>query len=348
MELRTTFIRCRDCGFWVTTHDRFCPDCGIVKPQMEEGRVPRPEEGFRIAEPALQAAGIGVAVGAGLGYLIYGDAGGIVGMIVGAFLGAILWVGFGRAISAILGALVGIAVGTAVGNLVGGRIAAIIGFLVGANIGVDIWRQRYWQRTARCLRRGEATVARRLEELEARRKSLAELQQRAQESALGQRETVRVTLDSAQASLGHQRARYRVKSWEITQLRWQNVLEPLTAAQNCLSSEERDRSLRDLADAHECAEAMLCEWEESELAGTVEGQQCVSRLRHTLHICEQLRQGPASVALHVQQEETFSVRAAIDEFHATLQELETDYGRLPDERTLTELVRQMHPSDRSP
>lgn len=324
-----TYKRCCACDFWVTPHDKRCPNCGIQEPRVD--RV----DTLTMETPMTD--GTRAAFG------------GFIGAIIGGFL------------MDGMGVPVGVAVGVSLGVLLGADKEWTPQEVMGSAAGSLTSISHTGRRAAlNSLRQDEETIQQRLSDIAAREKRLAEARQKVeQEAGAGERwQKVYAALESAATILSRQRERYHAKLWEIALVRWQNTLEPLAADWEGLTHEECNHRLRLLEASRERGQTFLKDWEGVDLTDLPEGQRCISRLRQALETCEKLREAlivqqaalavkgiaPMDEALQpalapaesLKSLDVFNARAAIGEFSSAFNELEAEYSRLRSEEEMAE------------
>jgi len=342
-ESTMSYPQCHRCGFWITSQDRFCPNCGTEEPQDYDLAVEQERTFFDLVQCLwtwviwAMAAFVGLFVA----WALKGVIGGIIGLVVAGGV---------------------IAISHAI------HLSQCLAFLTATTSRrekishesfTDLDLGQYWH-----------IIQQRLNDLKNREKQFAQARQRAeQEGTAGRLQTIKEALDRAAAILRRQRQRYCIKAWEIALALWQISLEPLTVNWNSLTYEECEHRLQALSAAQERGEIMLrkCqqgEWNlmepvDRELSATPEGQALIASLRKTLAACQELRQGlmakqaalalksvaPLEEAIHpatlpytpFDNLDRFNARAAIGEFTSGFRELEEEYARLKAEERIARL-----------
>jgi hypothetical protein len=261
--------QCRDCDFWVTAADRYCPNCGIRRPfVLGRLRAPAPAE-----TPADAPVGFGRATGAVGGSLVSGGIGWLTGIALTAHFG---WGMVGGAVPVEL-------------------LTAILSMPLGGVAGWYVDQFNHFGRTV-IVERGpehlalfEWTIRQRLRELATRERLL-----RTVEAGVGDEERsvewerVNEALVTARTALRRQRSAYRAKLCEVWLVRLQNTLSGAGAHVECLSDRQCGRRLDAVTMALDQAEAQFAEWHAEDEASA--SHPATRRLQDLVEVGNQLRQ----------------------------------------------------------
>ncbi|MGA1625869.1 MAG: hypothetical protein ACO4AJ_09650 [Prochlorothrix sp.] len=316
------YHRCPTCDYWLTSQEVYCPNCNSV---TQPARAFLPLKTLLFGSSVL---GIHLAIGWA----------GTVGQD-----GEIIWVGrqVGQAVLGGLGVGAGVFFGTQ-------RVLK-----QGLQLEITPPKPRTF------LQSDEAKIQQRLQDLEERAEPILRVQERAKKiGSPSQRSTIEATLNHAMAVLLSHRDRYRTKLWEIQLIRWHNALKPLLDRWYSRLRDDSELLYRNLDTVRDRGEALLLEWEHTDLAATLEGAKQIDRLRAALASCDRMYQdliaqqaaeavqgisrfeGEPQFSYDTQvvgeQLDVFEALPNVVEFESGLETLEDEYRRLISEQTLSE------------
>lgn len=314
------YHRCPTCDYWLTSAEVYCPNCNTVT-QPNRAFLPIKTLLFGSSVLAIHVA-LGGAVSLGSG-------------------GEVVWT-WGQVGQAVLGGL-----GVGAGAFWGTQLLLRRGFKV----------ELLPPKPRTFLQIDEDKIQQRLADLEERAKPIVTVQERARKiMEPTQRSTIENTLNQAMAVLLSHRDRYRTKLWEIQLIRWHNALKPLLDRWYSRLHHDSEVLYRNLDAVRDQGEALLLEWEQTDLAATPEGSQQLERLRAALACCDRMYQdliaqqaaeavqGISRFELEPQfsddtqgatdQLEVFQALPNVVEFESGLETLEDEYRRLVSERDL--------------
>lgn len=324
---------CRECGFWVTVKDTYCPNCGVITPRWKI-----PSATIQIfSKPAMLVGGIGYAV------------------LRTAFL---LWKTPGAGL-----------IGTLFGSLVGGVFAGLV-FSAAVGVGKFVLQSFKHQKFSKSLQRrspkslavSERAINQRFDEMRTREQQIQETLQDIVRTAKPSPQIIE-TFQHSLTAIHIQHERYTVKLWEINLIRWYNTLKPLTERVKKMTYDICNARVKNLDTIITQGADMLRQWQDSPTLNQAQ-QSCIARLTKALETCEQIRQDMLSqkAALAVQgvsplDEQFQSVPAVLTsledldafnelpdlgEFTSGFSALEAEYFRLKGEEEVYQEFEQGH------
>ena len=318
-RLRSPYHRCPACDYWLTATDIYCPNCHTL---------PRPHQAFLPRKLVLFTASV---------VAIHGICQGIAQATnPAATLGwELVW----RQV--LLGA------GTWGAVVLGSR------WLLKQSLNLEIFPPQ----PSPSLQDDEDKISQRLGDLAERAKPILVVQERARKiTNTGQRTTIEGTLDRAMGILVSHRDRYRTKLWEIDLIRWHNALKPLIDRWPSQLQQNSEGLYHLLDTVRDRGEALLHDWEQTDLTTTAEGSKHLERLRAALVSCDRMyqdliaRQAAEAVQgiSHFEVEPQFSYNTqeaarqldvfealpTVVDFASGLEDLEDEYHRLLTEQDL--------------
>ena len=323
---------CRECGFWVTAKDTYCPNCGVITPR------------WTIPSAKIQCSKQVILIG-GAGYLV----------LKIAFR---LWRSSGAGL-----------IGTVFGSLIGG---VFVGVLFSAAVGIgkfvlqSLKHQKYSQslqrRSQKSLTASERAINQRFDEMRTRERQIQETLQDIARTATPSQQIIE-TFQRSLTALHIQRERYMVKLWEINLIRWYNVLKPLTESVKKMTYDVCNARVKNLDTIIAQGADMLRQWKDGSKLNQAQ-QRCIARLKKALDTCEQIRQdllsqkaalavqglspldeqfqSAPSVLTSLEDLDAFNELPDLGEFTSGFTALETEYFRLKGEEEVYREFEQEH------
>ncbi len=315
------YSSCRECGFWVTVKDTYCPNCGVITPRWK-----LPSSTIRFSKQTMLVGGAGFAV-LRMAWMLWRHSGaGLIGTAFSSLVGGV-----------VAGALFSAAVGA-------GQFA----FQVVKNRKVSESLQR---RTRKSLLASEHAINQRFAEMNTREQQIQEtLHDISRTSEPSQH--ILETFQSSLTALRIQRERYNVKLWEIELIRWYNMLKPLTVSVEKMTYDVVNARVKNMDTIMAQGTGMLRKWSESPRLNQVQ-QLCIQRLKKGLDTCEQVRrdilsqkaalavqglspldeqlQPAPSVTASLEDLDAFNELPDLGEFTSGFTALEAEYFRLKGE-----------------
>ena len=303
-----TCERCA-CGFWVTTEDDVCLNCGKIRAGAINANALSSERGkIGIVQPTVPR------------YI-----GGAVGLLSLGFLSASLGVGFA---------------GGAVGWFAGEAAYSTA---------INLWlRQRKLntlkQRAGSSLQQDVRTIEQRIAELGARKEKItAFMEELTREQSTAHIHTILTTLKSALAALNAQVEQYQEKLRDIEFIRWHNMLKPLFLDRGNLTAEKCDQHLNTLAATEKRGDEILQGWKQDSNAlaqrlrealtacGVIRQDLFAQKAATLVKGIGMLQETISANAATLQQIDALHTLVDVGEFSSGLKALENEYFRLKSE-----------------
>lgn len=328
--LNLPYRRCYDCRFWIGKDERYCPNCGLIRPEERQ-----PPDDY-LTSVAKYPRNHGCFIATMTLVVLFGTE-----IILLSVTGA-------RIDGGLLVLLMLVLTPTII----------IGGFKLLKRLAVT--PPAVEQYSSRNLRQSEGTIGQRLKEIKERRERISSVLARAKGGAGEQWEGVRKTLAGALETLDRHRVQYALKQVEVEAVRWQNSLTPLHYGWEALTYESAERRLKALDDASRTGTDLKSRLEgERKAAGTLpELEELSRRVDETLESCRKMHDGlvarqavlalkgvsplgdaasapPAPVAGR-REMEVFNIQTAITDFSSSFTELEAEYARLRAEDEVAE------------
>lgn len=331
------YKQCRQCGFWVTVQETYCPNCGIISPQRFLAIPPKPENSL---------------------YQKNNDQGSSV-IFIGSSLGVILGALSAWIIRGILGIeelvfYIAMTVGGGIAGFISSASILLVKKMVHKYRAIKLMQRR----SSSCLRQNEDVINQRLDEIQAKEDKIkALILSISQETRTERSQKILESLKNGMAVLHGQQELYNTKLWELDLVRWHNSLKPLINALNNLTHKKCEQLLESLTTIQQTGESLLQKWQTEQFASTSEGDNCVHRLQRALEACKQIREDirakQSALVLKgisplekealtttlsyeaLEEVDLFNALPDVDMFSSGFKDLEEEYFRLQSEEEIS-------------